>query len=106
MIQRYLWTQADRKYLQLAMPAAWEGVFMILLSSVDLIMVGVLGTAAIAAVSIFTQPRMMLLTVARSLASAVTVLTAEHFGGGRREQAAAIMRQSLGLGAFVLLGLH
>ena len=92
--------------MQLAMPAAWEGVFMILLSSVDLIMVGVLGTAAIAAVSIFTQPRMMLLTVARSLASAVTVLTAEHFGGGRREQAAAIMRQSLGLGAFVLLGLH
>ena len=53
--------QEDRHYLGIAMPAALEGLFMVLLSSVDIIMVGVLGTAAIAAVSIFTQPRMMLL---------------------------------------------
>lgn len=38
--------QEDRHYLGIAMPAALEGLFMVLLSSVDIIMVGVLGTAA------------------------------------------------------------
>ena len=96
----------DRKYLKISLPAAMEGVFMILLSNVDLIMVGVLGASAIAAVSIFTQPRMMLLTVARSLAAAVTLLTAEHFGGGRLLRAGRILRQSLFLGAIIMLVLH
>ena len=79
---------------------------MILLSNVDLIMVGVLGASAIAAVSIFTQPRMMLLTVARSLAAAVTLLTAEYFGGGRLLRAGRVLRQSLFLGAIIMLVLH
>ena len=56
-------TSYDKIYLRVGIPAALEGVFMILLSNADIIMVGSLGTAAIAAVSIFTQPRMVLLTV-------------------------------------------
>ena len=48
----------DRHYLGIAMPAALEGLFMVLLSSVDIIMVGALGTAAIAAVSIFSVHRL------------------------------------------------
>lgn len=106
MIRCYLWAPADQKYLHMAMPAAMEGVFMILLSSVDLIMVGFIGTAAIAAVSIFTQPRMMLLTVARSLASVVTLLTAEYYGGGHKEKAVEILRQSVFLGGVIMLVLH
>lgn len=52
MSRYYLWASADQNYLRMAMPGAMEGVFMILLSSVGLIMVGFIGTAAIAAVSI------------------------------------------------------
>ena len=33
----------DKKYLKIALPAALEGLFMILLASADLIMVGTLG---------------------------------------------------------------
>ncbi len=62
------------------MPAALEGVFMIFLSAADIIMVGVLGTAAVAAVSIFTQPRMMMLCLARSISAALTVVTAKLYG--------------------------
>ena len=42
--------QYDKKYLKIALPAALEGLFMILLASTDLIMVGALGALSIAAV--------------------------------------------------------
>ena len=99
-------TEYDRMYLRVAMPSAVEGVFMVLLSSVDIIMVGTLGLEAIAAVSIFTQPRMMLLCVTRSLASAVTLLTARFFGRGEHVPQVRVLCQSLTLGAVVLGFLH
>ncbi len=85
---------ADKQYLGMAMPAALEGLFMVLLSSVDIIMVGVLGTAAIAAVSIFTQPRMMLLCVVRSVASVLTLLTAQKFGAGKLQEVPGLLNQT------------
>ena len=39
----------DRNYFKIALPAALEGLFMILLASTDLIMVGALGALSIAA---------------------------------------------------------
>ena len=87
--------QEDRHYLGIAMPAALEGLFMVLLSSVDIIMVGVLGTAAIAAVSIFTQPRMMLLCVVRSVASVLTLLTARKFGEKKLQEVPALLARTL-----------
>ena len=96
--------QEDRHYLGIAMPAALEGIampaaleglFMVLLSSVDIIMVGVLGTAAIAAVSIFTQPRMMLLCVVRSVASVLTLLTARKFGEKKLQEVPALLARTL-----------
>ena len=47
----------NRKYLSVAMPAALEGIFMTVLQAADLVMVGALGSAAIAAVSIFMPLR-------------------------------------------------
>ena len=64
-------TSHDRKYLAIAMPAAMEGVFMNLLGMADLVMVGALGTLSIAAIGVFEQPRMVLLTVALSFASVI-----------------------------------
>ena len=51
----FIMTGYDKKYLRIAMPAALESLFMILLASADLIMVGTLGAVSIAAVSIFLQ---------------------------------------------------
>ncbi len=99
-------TQQEKKYLQIAMPAALEGVLMILLCNVDLIMVGVLGTSAIAAVSIFTQPRMMILCLARSLASAVTLIAAKFFGMDLKDKASEILKQTLFVGAILLGIIH
>ena len=96
----------DRHYLGIAMPAAMEGLFMVLLSSVDIIMVGALGTSAIAAVSIFTQPRMMLLCVVRSVASVLTLLTAQKFGAQRFQEVPALLARTLFCMVFLMGALH
>lgn len=88
-------TSYDKSYLRIGLPAALEGVLMIFLSNADIIMVGTLGTAAIAAVSIFTQPRMMLLTVARSVAAAVTILIAERFGRDQHNTYGDILKKTM-----------
>jgi len=92
----------DKNYLRIGLPAALEGVLMIFLSNADIIMVGTLGTGAIAAVSIFTQPRMMLLTVARSVAAAVTILIAERFGQDRYDTYGDILKKTMVLVVIVL----
>lgn len=92
----------DRHYLKIAMPSALEGVFMIFLSAADIIMVGALGTAAVAAVSIFTQPRMMLLCVTRSMGAALTILVSQKYGKGDWEEIKPVYGRTLLLGTVVL----
>lgn len=88
------------------MPTALEGVFMIFLSAADIIMVGVLGTAAVAAVSIFTQPRMMLLCLARSISAALTVVTATLYGQNQQYEASDMLRQTLFVSSILLCIAH
>jgi len=97
-------TSYDKNYLRIGLPAALEGVLMIFLSNADIVMVGTLGAGAIAAVSIFTQPRMMLLTVARSVAAAVTILIAERFGLDQHNTYGDILKKTMVL-VVVFLGL-
>ena len=94
------------KYLKIALPAALEGIFMTFLAAADLIMVGVLGPLAIAAVSIFLPLRLVLLTVARSLASAISILTANKFGAGKYTCIKVLMRQSFTVSLLALGVLH
>ncbi|WP_106626912.1 MATE family efflux transporter [Selenomonas massiliensis] len=95
-------TSYDKNYLRIGLPAALEGVLMIFLSNADIVMVGMLGTGAIAAVSIFTQPRMMLLTVARSVAAAVTILIAERYGQERHDSYGDVLKKTMVLLVLVL----
>ena len=95
-------TSYDKNYLRIGLPAALEGVLMIFLSNADIVMVGMLGTGAIAAVSIFTQPRMMLLTVARSVAAAVTILIAERYGQERHDSYGDVLKKTMVLLVAVL----
>lgn len=99
-------TSYDKNYLRVGLPAALEGVLMIFLSNADIVMVGMLGTGAIAAVSIFTQPRMMLLTVARSVAAAVTILIAEQYGQDRHDSYGDVLKKTMVLVAVILGAAH
>lgn len=84
-----------RTYTVLAWPAALEGALMMLFSSVDLLMVSTLGAAAVAAVGIISQPRMLILTVCRSLGVAVTALSARRIGQRHLAAVNSCLKQSL-----------
>ena len=94
----------DKRYMRMAMPASLESLFMILLSSADLIMVGVLGAISVAAVSIFLQPRLVLLCFSRSLASALTLMTANAREWERKERATDFLKKTVTV-TVVLLGI-
>ena len=83
-------TGYNKRYLRIAMPAALESLFMILLASADLIMVGTLGAVSIAAISIFLQPRLVILCFSRSLSAAVTLFVSPKAGRDDRREAAGI----------------
>lgn len=81
--------------IEVAWPSALESVLVQLISSADLIMVGGLGAAAISAVGITTQPRLILLAVIFSLNIGITAVVARRKGEGNREEANSTLRQSL-----------
>ncbi len=89
--------------IEVAWPSAIEAVLVQLISSADLIMVGSLGAAAISAVGITTQPRMILLAVIFSLNIGVTAVVARRKGENNREDANRALRQSLVICAFLSL---
>ena len=68
--------------LKMAWPSALESVLVALVSSVDTMMVGQLGPAAISAVGITTQPKFILLAVIITLNVGVTAIVARRKGEG------------------------
>ena len=88
-----------RGFARLAWPAAMEGMFAMLVAAINLVMVGDLGTDAVAAVGIITQPKMILLCFCRALAVAVTAIVARRKGEGNLSEAEACLKQSLCIAA-------
>ena len=86
----------ERKvFWRLAGPAAAEGLLLMMLSAVDLLMVSSLGTTAVAAVSIFSQPRMVILCFSRAFAVAVTAYVARRSGESKGESLSRFTKQTL-----------
>lgn len=76
-----------RRALNIAWPSAAETVLVSLVGSVDTIMVGGLGPAAIAAVGLTNQPKFILLALINSLNVGVTTVVARRRGQENREGA-------------------
>ena len=87
-------------FLKMAWPSALEALLVGLVSAVDTMMVGSLGTNAIAAVGITNQPRFIILAMIFSLNIGVTAVTARRKGqedqtGANNTLRSAIMLASL-----------
>ena len=89
--------------LQLMWPALAENVLATLVSMADTIMVSALGTNAINAVSLCTQPRFIVFSAFMALGTGTTALVARAKGAGDREEANQALRQSLFLAAGIIL---
>lgn len=84
-----------RRALRIAWPAALEGLLISLISSADTMMVGTISPAAIAAVGLTMQPRMVLLVLIQSLVIGTTALVARRKGAGDAEGIKACLDQSM-----------
>ena len=73
--------------LQIALPASVELILSSFTSMADLIMVGNLGTWAITAVGLTTQPKFILMTMVMAMNVGSTALVAQSRGSGNREAA-------------------
>ncbi len=86
---------AYKKYLQVAWPAAMQGLLLDLMMAIDLAMVGVLGADALASVGIIGQPKMVLLVIVRSLSVPITAMVARRKGEGKFAEMNGVMKQGI-----------
>lgn len=89
--------QLYKNTLAIAWPSTVEGALMSIIGSVDTMMVGTLGPAAIAAVGLTGQPRMILLLLAQALCVGTTALCARRKGAHDPAGANACLNQSLAI---------
>ena len=87
--------QAYKDVINIALPSVAELVLISLINSVDTMMVGTCGDAAIAAVGLVGQPRMLIMCMFFALNIGVTALVARRKGEGRQEDANRVLRNAI-----------
>ncbi len=80
---------------KMAWPAVLENFFVSLASMIDTLMVSGLGTAAVSAVGLTTQPKFIALTLFLAVNVAISALVARRFGQNNRYNANEILFTSL-----------
>ncbi len=90
-----------RNFFQIAWPSAVESTLVGLVGAVDTMMVGGIGTEAIAAIGITNQPKFILLAAINSLNVGVTAIVARRRGENNQESANSCLRQCLLICAFL-----
>ncbi len=89
------------KAVHIAWPAALEGLLISVISSADTMMVGTIGPAAIAAVGLTTQPRMIMIVLSQSLSIGTTAIIARRKGAGDEAGVRACLEQSMYISALI-----
>ena len=79
----------------MAWPSAIESVLIALIGAVDMMMVGNLGSDAISAVGIVTQPKFIVLAMIFALNIGVTVLVSRRKGENNKESANLYLRNAI-----------
>jgi len=81
--------------VRIAWPSLIELLLTQLASMVDMMMVGQLGSTALSAVGLTTQPKFLLMTLIMSLNVGATAMVARHKGAGDKDKAFLTLRQAL-----------
>ncbi len=95
-----LFTKEIKKTVQLSVPIVVGQIGQMLMSVVDNVMVGKVGTQALAAASIANALFMLVMVVGFGISMAITPLTAIAFGKGQDRECGVILRQGLILNLF------
>lgn len=86
-----------RKLLEVAWPATLESVLLGLVSFVDGLMVSTVGTAAIAAVGVTNQPRLLFFAVFFAMNIGITAIVSRRKGQGDRDGANECLAQAVAI---------
>ncbi len=81
--------------VRIAWPAALESFLMALTVFVDTIMVGSLGSYAIAAIGLTSQPKFICLAIFLAIATAISAITARRKGEEKQDEANQVLLQSI-----------
>lgn len=84
-----------KKTLKIAWPSAMEAILISLIGAIDMMMVGGLGTNAIAAVGITTQPKFLIMAFVLALNTGTTVIVSRRKGENNQEGARKALRNAL-----------
>ena len=84
-----------QKTLKIAWPSAMEAILISLIGAVDMMMVGGIGTNAIAAVGITTQPKFLMMSLVLALNVGTTVIISRRKGQNNQEGARKALRIAL-----------
>lgn len=86
---------AYKNFFRIAWPSALEALLVAMIGAVDTIMVGTLGSGAIAAVGITNQPKFILLAVIFSLNTGITAVAARRKGQQDQKGANRVVRAGI-----------
>lgn len=86
---------AYREAVNIAAPSVAEMVLISIIGMADTVMVGNLGTYAIAAVGLTNQPRMLMMAIFFAINVGVTAVIARRKGQGRQDEAKLCLRQAV-----------
>lgn len=89
--------QMYKTMVKIALPSAVEGALISVISAVDTMMVGSLGPAAIAAVGLTAQPRLILLVFAQALCIGTTAVIGRRKGAEDHAGARSCLYQSMAI---------
>ncbi len=98
-------SERTRLILRLTWPALAENLLSTIVSIADTMMVSVLGTAAVSAVGLVTQPRFIMLSAFMALGIGSTAIIARCKGAGKRDEANHVLSQSIVLSVMILIAL-
>ncbi len=89
----------------LALPVALQTLLQSMLGMADVLMVGVLGDTAIAAVGLATKIHFLLYVSMVGLSASAAVLVAQYYGANKTEEYQKVIAKALILGSWVMLPL-
>lgn len=92
-----------QKTLRIAWPSAMEAILISLIGAVDMMMVGGIGTNAIAAVGITTQPKFIFMSMVIALNIGTTVIVSRRKGANDKVGANKALRNGLMLSFMISL---
>ena len=88
-----------KELIKIAVPAILESMVMVIVTAIDTKMVSVLGKPTVSAISLTSQPKLIIMTIFFALGTALSFFVAQAYGRQDKEEANKYFHSILKIGA-------